>query len=164
MTIEHKWWSQAQAFLSCPKDKKITTLYYALNFNRDHIPMLLPDAYNDPAPGHKQRVHSQFVEKNLLLEKLEPAATHLRTSLQRYFFKKKKKEKKRFFYSWETEGGGQRHRQREKQAPRGDPDAGFRPQTGGSWPELKADTQPLSHPGAPPTVFLIKSKNKKIII
>ena len=43
----------------------------------------------------------------------------------------------------------QRHRQRGKQAPCGDPDAGFVSKTPGSQPELKADTQPLSHPGIP---------------
>ena len=43
----------------------------------------------------------------------------------------------------------QRHRQREKQAPWGDPDAGLDPRTPGSQPEPKADTQPLSDPGAP---------------
>ena len=42
----------------------------------------------------------------------------------------------------------QRHRPREKQAPSGDPDVGLDPRTPGSQPELKADTQPLSHPGA----------------
>ena len=42
----------------------------------------------------------------------------------------------------------QRHRQREKQAPCGEPDAGLHPRTPGSHPEPKADTQPLSHPGA----------------
>ena len=43
----------------------------------------------------------------------------------------------------------QRHRQREKQAPRRKPDVGLDPNTLGSCPELKADTQPLSHPGIP---------------
>ena len=43
----------------------------------------------------------------------------------------------------------QRHRQREKQAPCREPDAGLDPRTPGSCPEPKADTQPLSHPGAP---------------
>ena len=37
----------------------------------------------------------------------------------------------------------------EKQAPCGDPDAGLDPRVLGSRPEPKADTQPLSHPGAP---------------
>ena len=44
-----------------------------------------------------------------------------------------------------------RHRLREKQAPCGEPDVGLDPRTPGSLPELKADTQWLSHPGAPPT-------------
>ena len=43
----------------------------------------------------------------------------------------------------------QRRRQREKQAPCGEPDVGLDPRTPGSGPEPKADTQPLSHPGAP---------------
>ena len=43
----------------------------------------------------------------------------------------------------------QRHRQREKQAPCGDPDAGLDPRTPGSRPELKADAQALSPPGTP---------------
>ena len=41
----------------------------------------------------------------------------------------------------------QRYRQREKQAPRGEPYAGLDPRTPGSWPEPKADAQPPSHPG-----------------
>ena len=40
-------------------------------------------------------------------------------------------------------------RQREKQAPHREPDAGLNPRTLGSQPEPKADAQPLSHPGAP---------------
>ena len=43
----------------------------------------------------------------------------------------------------------QRHRQRKKQAPYREPDAGLHPRTAGSQPEWKADIQPLSHPGAP---------------
>ena len=43
----------------------------------------------------------------------------------------------------------QRHRQRGKQAPHEDPDAGLDPRTLVSHPELKADAQPLSHPGVP---------------
>ena len=42
----------------------------------------------------------------------------------------------------------QRHRQKEKRAPRREPDVGLNPGTPGS-PELKADAQPLSHPGVP---------------
>ena len=38
--------------------------------------------------------------------------------------------------------------QREKQAPCGEPNAGTRSQFWGSRPELKAASQPLSHPGA----------------
>ena len=44
---------------------------------------------------------------------------------------------------------GQRHRQREKQAPCREPDVGLDPGTPGSQPEPKADTQPLNHPGIP---------------
>ena len=49
----------------------------------------------------------------------------------------------------DTEGEGQRHRQREKQAPCREPDAGLEPRTPGSRPEPKADAQLLSHPGVP---------------
>ena len=41
------------------------------------------------------------------------------------------------------------HRQREKQAPCGEPDTGLNPRTPGSQAKPKADAQPLSHPGAP---------------
>ena len=41
----------------------------------------------------------------------------------------------------------QRHRQSEKQAPNGEPDAGLHPRTTGSRPEPKADAQSLSHLG-----------------
>ena len=55
-----------------------------------------------------------------------------------------------FIYSWET----QRERERSRDIGRGrsshwGPDAGLDPRTLGSHPEPKADTQPLSHPGAP---------------
>ena len=43
----------------------------------------------------------------------------------------------------------QTHRQREKQAPCGEPNARLDPRTSGSEPEPKADAQPLSHPDAP---------------
>ena len=54
-----------------------------------------------------------------------------------------------FIYSWETQKKIQRHRQREKQSPRREPDVGSDPRTRGSLPKPKADTQPLSHPGIP---------------
>ena len=38
---------------------------------------------------------------------------------------------------------------REKQAPCEDPNMGLDPETPGSGPKLKADAQPLSHPGIP---------------
>ena len=49
----------------------------------------------------------------------------------------------------------QRHRQREKQAPCGEPDMSLDPRTPGSHPELKADAQPLSHTDArlPPGIY-----------
>ena len=47
----------------------------------------------------------------------------------------------------------QRHRQREKQALRREPDSGLDPRTLGSRPELKADAQLLSHPGVPIRTF-----------
>ena len=40
----------------------------------------------------------------------------------------------------------QRHRQREKQGPCGEPDAGLDPRT--SRPEPKANAEPQNHPGA----------------
>ena len=40
-----------------------------------------------------------------------------------------------------------RHRQGEKPAPRREPDVGLDPGTPGSCPKLKADAQPLGHPG-----------------
>ena len=48
----------------------------------------------------------------------------------------------------------ERERQREKQVPCGEPDAGFDPRTQGSQTELKADAQPLSHPGAPISILI----------
>ena len=39
--------------------------------------------------------------------------------------------------------------EREKQAPRGEPEVGFNPRTLGSRPEPKADARPRSHPGVP---------------
>ena len=53
----------------------------------------------------------------------------------------------------DTERERQRHRQREKQAPCREPDVGLNPKTPGSWPGLKAGTQPLSHPGIPQITF-----------
>ena len=46
--------------------------------------------------------------------------------------------------------------QREKQAPCGEPDARLDPRTPRSYPEPKADVQPLSHLGAPVVYLLIK--------
>ena len=45
-----------------------------------------------------------------------------------------------------------RHRQREKQTPHREPDAGLHPRTPRSCLEPKADALPLSHPGAPMTI------------
>ena len=53
--------------------------------------------------------------------------------------------------------GGQRHRQREKQTPCRDPDAGLNPGTPGLLPGPKAGTKPPSHPGIP--TYLILNKN-----
>ena len=49
----------------------------------------------------------------------------------------------------------QRHRQREKQAPYGEPEAGLDPRTMRSCPEPKAVAHPLSHPGAQ-DIFSVK--------
>ena len=46
-------------------------------------------------------------------------------------------------------GRGQRHRQREKQAPCREPDVGLDPRTPGSRPGPKAGANPLSPPGIP---------------
>ena len=53
----------------------------------------------------------------------------------------------------------QRHRQREKQAPHREPDAGLDPGTLGSRPEPKADTQLLNHPGIPSS-RLVRQKSQ----
>ena len=47
-----------------------------------------------------------------------------------------------------------RHRQREKQAPCGQPDEGLYPRTLGPCPEPKVDAQSLSHSGVPSYTFL----------
>ena len=54
----------------------------------------------------------------------------------------------------DTEKKRQRHRQKEKQAPQREPDVGLDPKTSESCPELKADAQPLSHPGVPMITLL----------
>ena len=54
-----------------------------------------------------------------------------------------------YLFMRHTEKERQRHRQGEKQAPSGELNVGLYPRTRGSRPELKADAQPLSHPGAP---------------
>ena len=43
----------------------------------------------------------------------------------------------------------QRHRQREKQVPCGEPDMGFDPRSPGLHPGPKAGAKPLYHPGIP---------------
>ena len=48
-----------------------------------------------------------------------------------------------------TEGERGRDRQREKQAPCGEPDVGLNPGAPGSGPGSKAGAKPLSHPGVP---------------
>ena len=58
------------------------------------------------------------------------------------FFKKK-------FYLLLGDSERQRHRQKEKQVPHGEPDRGLDPRIPGSRPEPKTDAQPLSHPGLP---------------
>ena len=47
----------------------------------------------------------------------------------------------------------ERQRQREMQAPCGEPHVELNPRTPESCPEPKADTQPLSHPGAASHLF-----------
>ena len=48
--------------------------------------------------------------------------------------------------------------QRERQAPCREPNAGLDPRIQGSHPELKADAQPLSQPGAPVWMLPIGKK------
>ena len=55
----------------------------------------------------------------------------------------------------ERERERQRHRQREKQAPCREPDEGLNPRTLRSRPESKADTHPLSYPGAPEALLYL---------
>ena len=54
-----------------------------------------------------------------------------------------------YLFMKDTQRERQRHRQKEKQAPCREPDVELDPRTPRSQHELKADTQPLSHPGAP---------------
>ena len=61
--------------------------------------------------------------------------------------------KKGFIYLFVRDTKRQRHRQREKQTLCREPNVGLHPRTPGSRPEPKADTQPLSHPGAPTSYF-----------
>ena len=58
---------------------------------------------------------------------------------------------KNFIYLFmiEREREGQRHRQRKKQAPCREPDAGLNPESPGSHPGPKAGAKLLSHPGIP---------------
>ena len=58
----------------------------------------------------------------------------------------------------EKHGERQRHRQREKQAPRREPGAGLDPRTLGSRPEQKVDAQPLSTPGGPTFMTFLTRK------
>ena len=52
-----------------------------------------------------------------------------------------------------TERETQRHRQKEKQTSRKDPDLGLDPRPLGSLPEPKAEAQPLSPPGVSKVFF-----------
>ena len=54
-----------------------------------------------------------------------------------------------YLFIHETLRKRQRHRQKEKQAPRRDPNAGLDPRTPGPGTEPKAEAQPPSHPGTP---------------
>ena len=55
-----------------------------------------------------------------------------------------------------------RDTERGRDTGKGEPDAGLNPRTSGSCPELKADAQPLSHPGAPEVaLFLFTFCNKQ---
>ena len=54
-----------------------------------------------------------------------------------------------FIYSWETHRERQKYRQRERQAPCKELDAGLHPGTPGSWPGPKVGAKLLNHPGIP---------------
>ena len=54
----------------------------------------------------------------------------------------------------DTEEDRDRDRDRQKQTPCRKPDVGLNPETPGSRPEPKADTQPLSYPGVPSKQFI----------
>ena len=56
------------------------------------------------------------------------------------------------------DGGGQRHRQREKQDSCQEPDAELNSGAPGSRPEPKAGANLLSHPGIPPSAFVTRSQ------
>ena len=56
----------------------------------------------------------------------------------------------------DTESERQRHRQREKQALRGEPNRGLDPRIAGSHPEPKADAPPMSHPGTPHVLLTLR--------
>ena len=57
--------------------------------------------------------------------------------------------KKKILFIHKRHRERQRHRQRKKQAPHREPHVGLNSTTLGSRLEPKADTQPLSRPGAP---------------
>ena len=54
-----------------------------------------------------------------------------------------------FIYLWETQREGRDIGRGKKQTLHREPNVGLDPRTPGSRPELKADAQPLSHPGIP---------------
>ena len=66
--------------------------------------------------------------------------------------KKKKERGIIYLFMRDTEREGQRHRQREKQAPCGEPDAGLDPWSPGSGPGLKAALNRCATPGCPEPV------------
>ena len=77
---------------------------------------------------------------------------------QKYSFFSKKFFKEFIFFINERHRERQRHRQRhrEKQAPCRELNAGFNPRSTGSRLGLKADAQPLSHPGVPELWYFIQ--------
>ena len=66
------------------------------------------------------------------------AAEYIRTFFLRFYLFIHERHRERQIY-----------RQREKQAPCREPDAGLDPRTPGSWPEPEVQAQPWSHPGVP---------------
>ena len=107
--------------------------------------------------GHRAKIGKKYIKILMIClcsEIIESPPCHLSLYLQFLSVLCEYKSlflKKDFIYLFTRYTGKERqgHRQRKKQAPGREPDAGLDPRTPGTCPEPKADTQPLRHPGAP---------------